>query len=44
MLDVRDSMEGAEVSAPSNNFRHALEVSEALPEFSRKEAEPVVTG
>ena len=44
MLDVRDSIKGAQVSAPFNNVRYALEVSQALPEFSRKEAEPVVTG
>src|SRR5215210_7299096 len=39
LLDVRDSIQGVQVSAPFNNVRYALEVFEALPEFSRsKEA------
>ncbi|MDT5293362.1 MAG: methionine synthase / methylenetetrahydrofolate reductase [Acidobacteriota bacterium] len=39
LLDVRDSIQGVQVSAPFNNVRYALEVFEALPEFARiKEA------
>jgi homocysteine S-methyltransferase len=34
LLDVRDSIQGVQVSAPFNNVRYALEVFEALPEFS----------
>jgi homocysteine S-methyltransferase len=42
LLDVRDSIQGVQVSAPFNNVKYALEVFEALPEFSRsKEAAPV---
>ncbi|HYH86802.1 MAG TPA: bifunctional homocysteine S-methyltransferase/methylenetetrahydrofolate reductase [Pyrinomonadaceae bacterium] len=35
LLDVRDSIQGVQVSAPFNNVRYALEVFEALPEFGR---------
>jgi homocysteine S-methyltransferase len=39
LLDVRDMIQGVQVSAPFNNVKYALEVFEALPEFSRsKEA------
>ncbi len=34
LLEVRDSIQGAQVSAPFNNVRYALEVFEALPQFS----------
>ena len=44
LLDVRDSIQGVQVSAPFNNVRYALDVFEALPEFSKqKQAEPVAT-
>ncbi len=39
LLDVRDAIQGVQVSAPFNNVKYALEVFEALPEFSRKEKE-----
>jgi homocysteine S-methyltransferase len=43
LLDVRDAIQGVQVSAPFNNVKYALEVFEALPEFSRsKEAAPAV--
>jgi methionine synthase I (cobalamin-dependent)/5,10-methylenetetrahydrofolate reductase len=43
LLDVRDSIQGVQVSAPFNNVRYALEVFEALPEFAkRKEAAPAL--
>jgi homocysteine S-methyltransferase len=35
LLDVRDAIQGVQVSAPFNNVKYALEVFEALPEFSR---------
>jgi methionine synthase / methylenetetrahydrofolate reductase (NADH) len=39
LLEVRDSIQGVQVSAPFGNVRYALEVFEALEEFgSRKEA------
>src|ERR687883_604639 len=42
LLDVRDSIQGVQVSAPFNNVRYALDVFEALPEFSaRKNADSV---
>jgi len=44
LLEVRGAIQGVQVSAPFNNVRYALDVFEALPEFSRKETEPVVTG
>ena len=45
LLDVRDSIQGVQVSAPFNNVRYALEVFEALPEFARREeTAPAVTG
>jgi methionine synthase / methylenetetrahydrofolate reductase(NADPH) len=45
LLDVRDSIQGVQVSAPFNNVRYALEVFEALPEFAaREQAGGVTTG
>ena len=42
LLDVRDAIQGVQVSAPFNNVKYALEVFEALPEFSaRKESQEV---
>jgi methionine synthase I (cobalamin-dependent)/5,10-methylenetetrahydrofolate reductase len=39
LLEVRDLIQGVQVSAPFNNVRYALEVFAALPEFgARKEA------
>src|SRR5919205_953743 len=44
LLDVRDSIQGVQVSAPFNNVKYALEVFEALPEFAaRKPADEVTT-
>ncbi|HVF42906.1 MAG TPA: bifunctional homocysteine S-methyltransferase/methylenetetrahydrofolate reductase [Pyrinomonadaceae bacterium] len=44
LLDVRDSIQGVQVSAPFNNVKYALEVFEALPEFSaRKQAGEAIT-
>ncbi|HEX8189418.1 MAG TPA: bifunctional homocysteine S-methyltransferase/methylenetetrahydrofolate reductase [Pyrinomonadaceae bacterium] len=41
LLDVRDVIQGVQVSAPFNNVKYALEVFEALPEFRRQgEAAP----
>ena len=34
LLEVRDLIQGVQVSAPFNNVRYALEVFAALPEFS----------
>jgi methionine synthase I (cobalamin-dependent)/5,10-methylenetetrahydrofolate reductase len=39
LLEVRELIQGVQVSAPFNNVRYALEVFEALPEFARHEAE-----
>jgi hypothetical protein len=37
-------IQGVQVSAPFNNVKYALEVFEALPEFSRsKEAAPALS-
>ncbi|HEV2863157.1 MAG TPA: bifunctional homocysteine S-methyltransferase/methylenetetrahydrofolate reductase [Pyrinomonadaceae bacterium] len=45
LLEVRDSIQGAQVSAPFNNVRYALEVFEALPEFgARPRADKLATG
>jgi homocysteine S-methyltransferase len=33
LLEVRDLIQGVQVSAPFNNVRYALEVFAALPEF-----------
>jgi homocysteine S-methyltransferase len=33
LLEVRELIQGVQVSAPFNNVRYALEVFEALPEF-----------
>jgi methionine synthase I (cobalamin-dependent)/5,10-methylenetetrahydrofolate reductase len=35
LVEVRDMIQGVQVSAPFNNVRYALEVFEALPEFGR---------
>jgi len=44
LLDVRDAIQGVQVSAPFNNVRYALDVFDALPEFAeRKQAETVTT-
>jgi homocysteine S-methyltransferase len=43
LLDVRDAIQGVQVSAPFNNVKYALEVFEALPEFSRKESDQAMT-
>jgi homocysteine S-methyltransferase len=44
LLDVRDSIQGVQVSAPFNNVRYALDVFEALPEFAaRNRADEVTT-
>jgi homocysteine S-methyltransferase len=44
LLDVRDLIQGVQVSAPFNNVKYALEVFEALPEFSRaKESREATT-
>ncbi|HEX8149471.1 MAG TPA: bifunctional homocysteine S-methyltransferase/methylenetetrahydrofolate reductase [Pyrinomonadaceae bacterium] len=43
LLDVRDAIQGVQVSAPFNNVKYALEVFEALPEFSRKESNEALT-
>ena len=42
LLEVRELIQGVQVSAPFNNVRYALEVFEALPEFkATKDAEAV---
>ncbi|HEY0407682.1 MAG TPA: bifunctional homocysteine S-methyltransferase/methylenetetrahydrofolate reductase [Pyrinomonadaceae bacterium] len=38
LLEVRDLIQGVQVSAPFNNVRHALEVFEALDEFKAQAA------
>jgi methionine synthase / methylenetetrahydrofolate reductase(NADPH) len=38
LLEVRGLIQGVQVSAPFNNVRYALEVFEALPEFSKVRA------
>ncbi|HEV2801376.1 MAG TPA: bifunctional homocysteine S-methyltransferase/methylenetetrahydrofolate reductase [Pyrinomonadaceae bacterium] len=38
LLEVRDLIQGVQVSAPFNNVRYALEVFEALPEFGAQRA------
>jgi homocysteine S-methyltransferase len=38
LLEVRDLIQGVQVSAPFNNVRYALEVFSALPEFSAMKA------
>jgi homocysteine S-methyltransferase len=44
LLEVRETIQGVQVSAPFNNVRYALEVFEALPEFSRvREATPALS-
>ena len=35
LLEVRDEIQGVQVSAPFGNVKYALEVFQALPEFSR---------
>jgi methionine synthase / methylenetetrahydrofolate reductase(NADPH) len=39
LLEVRDLIQGVQVSAPFNNVKYALEVFEALPEFGRRTQE-----
>lgn len=42
LLEVRDEIQGVQVSAPFGNVKYALEVFEALPEFSHgKATDPV---
>ncbi len=36
LLEVRELIQGVQVSAPFNNVRYALEVFEALPEFAAR--------
>jgi methionine synthase I (cobalamin-dependent)/5,10-methylenetetrahydrofolate reductase len=43
LLDVRDTIQGVQVSAPFNNVKYALEVFEALPQFSRKGSNEALT-
>ncbi|MGB8507374.1 MAG: bifunctional homocysteine S-methyltransferase/methylenetetrahydrofolate reductase [Pyrinomonadaceae bacterium] len=38
LLEVRDLIQGVQVSAPFNNVKYALEVFEALPEFQSRES------
>ncbi len=38
LVEVRDRVQGVQVSAPFNNVRYALEVFEALPEFQTRES------
>ena len=45
LLEVRDRVQGVQVSAPFNNVRYALEVFQALPEFSTSaQTEKVANG
>src|SRR5258707_40662 len=44
LLEVRDQIQGVQVSAPFGNVKYALEVFEALPEFASKEAAAPVVG
>jgi len=37
LLEVRDEIQGVQVSAPFGNVKYALEVFQALPEFATKE-------
>jgi homocysteine S-methyltransferase len=41
LLEVREFIQGVQVSAPFGNVKYALEVFEVLPEFSAKEAATV---
>ncbi|HZH31655.1 MAG TPA: bifunctional homocysteine S-methyltransferase/methylenetetrahydrofolate reductase [Pyrinomonadaceae bacterium] len=43
LLEVRDLIQGVQVSAPFNNVRYALEVFEALPEFGAERHETTTT-
>ena len=44
LLEVRDIIQGVQVSAPFGNVRYALQVFEALDEFqNRSERKPVET-
>src|SRR5215212_843233 len=43
LAEVRDAIQGVQVSAPFNNVKYALEVFEALPEFARKETSEAVS-
>ncbi|HEX8473600.1 MAG TPA: bifunctional homocysteine S-methyltransferase/methylenetetrahydrofolate reductase [Pyrinomonadaceae bacterium] len=42
LLDVRDRVQGVQVSAPFNNVKYALEVFEALPEWNAHKATETV--
>ncbi len=42
LVAVRELIQGVQVSAPFNNVRHALEVFDALPEFSERRAAGIV--
>ena len=43
LLEVRELIQGVQVSAPFNNVRYALEVFEALPEFARADKTETLT-
>ena len=42
LLEVRDLIQGVQVSAPFNNVRYALEVFEALPDFGASRSTDVI--
>ena len=44
LLEVRDLIQGVQVSAPFNNVRYALEVFDVLPEFSARQEVSTVAG
>ncbi len=44
LIEVRELIQGVQVSAPFNNVRYALEVFEALPEFSDHRAASTLVG
>jgi homocysteine S-methyltransferase len=44
LLEVRDLIQGVQVSAPFNNVRYALEVFEALPEFGARRETTTAAG
>jgi methionine synthase I (cobalamin-dependent)/5,10-methylenetetrahydrofolate reductase len=44
LLDVRDLIQGVQVSAPFNNVRYALEVFDALEEFKERKAAGLTVG
>jgi hypothetical protein len=45
LVEVREFIQGVQVSAPFGNVKYALEVFEALPEFSsfKKTAVPAIS-